>query len=320
MINFPSLRLNNSIQFLDTYSIRIGLNCVLMGSQFWTSARICSFCLSRRILILSFSMSRPDFRFWDELDSFTGSPRTCTCEKGLSWQQNFLQESDELVSSLLVLLAPEWTAREDSAFPIISSASSASHEYEGWIFILEDHCRSLWAVEVVEELGLITCERVVYPPRCNTSSLCASAVVLFLGGFDHMEDDEQDREQVDSEREKVEAREGEEEDNTKTSNERSNMWWHVHKWFCQAHAVTPWATMSCVHKVKDVEKKISCEVYLSTHTVGYSGSLSAVNETNCNKKKSHQYIFKSFISNCIKTCPTKMCLKRNAIVCIDLDG
>ena len=38
------------------------------------------------------------------------------------------------------------------------------------------------------------------------SSLCVSAVVLFLGGFDHMEVDEQDREQVDRER-KVEARE-----------------------------------------------------------------------------------------------------------------
>ena len=38
-----------------------------------------------------------------------------------------------------------------------------------------------------------------------------------------MEVDEQDREQVDSEREKVEAREGEEEDKTRTNNARSNM-------------------------------------------------------------------------------------------------
>ena len=41
------------------------------------------------------------------------------------------------------------------------------------------------------------------------SSLCVSAVVLFLGGFDHMEVDEQDREQVDSERESRGARERE---------------------------------------------------------------------------------------------------------------
>ena len=38
------------------------------------------------------------------------------------------------------------------------------------------------------------------------SSLCVSAVVLFLGGFDHMEVDEQDRKQVDSERESRGAR------------------------------------------------------------------------------------------------------------------
>ena len=32
-------------------------------------------------------------------------------------------------------------------------------------------------------------------------------------------------------------------------------------------------------------RKMTCEVYLSTHTVGYSGSPSTVNETNCNEKK-----------------------------------
>ena len=41
------------------------------------------------------------------------------------------------------------------------------------------------------------------------SSLCVSGVVLFLGGFDHMEVDEQDREQVGSERESRGARERE---------------------------------------------------------------------------------------------------------------
>ena len=55
---------------------------------------------------------------------------------------------------------------EESTFFIISSSSSASYECEGSVyvarFILEDHCRSLWVVEVVEELGLKTCERVVH--------------------------------------------------------------------------------------------------------------------------------------------------------------
>ena len=34
-----------------------------------------------------------------------------------------------------------------------------------------------------------------------------------------------------------------------------------------------------------IREKLSCEVYLSAHSVGYSGSLSNVNETNCNKKR-----------------------------------
>ena len=53
------------------------------------------------------------------------------------------------------------------------------------------------------------------------SSLCEGAVVILLGGSDHMEVDEQDREQVDSEREKVERQR--EEDKTRTNNARSNM-------------------------------------------------------------------------------------------------
>ena len=53
--------------------------------------------------------------------------------------------------------------------------------------------------------------RGLYIATGQYSSLCVTAVVLFLGGFDHMEVDEQDREQADSER-KVEAREREEED------------------------------------------------------------------------------------------------------------
>ena len=54
------------------------------------------------------------------------------------------------------------------------------------------------------------------------SSLCVSAVVLTLGGDDLVEVDVQDREQVDSEREKVEARDKEKGDKTRTNNALSN--------------------------------------------------------------------------------------------------
>ena len=51
--------------------------------------------------------------------------------------------------------------------------------------------------------------------------MCVSAVVYSSEGFDNMEVDEQDREQVDSERESGCAREKKK--TTRTDNERSNM-------------------------------------------------------------------------------------------------
>ena len=42
--------------------------------------------------------------------------------------------------------------------------------------------------------------------------------------------------------------------------------------------------MKCI--VQKSMRKMTCEVYLSTHNVGYSGSLSTVNETNCQQKRS----------------------------------
>ena len=54
------------------------------------------------------------------------------------------------------------------------------------------------------------------------SSLCVSAVVLTLGGGDIVED-VQDKEQEDSEREKVEVRDQEKGHKTRTNNARSNM-------------------------------------------------------------------------------------------------
>ena len=64
-------------------------------------------------------------------------------------------------------------------------------------------------------------------------------------------------------------------------------------------------------------RKMTCEVYLSTPPVGYSGSPSTVSETNCNKK----HFKKSYelTSNSIQTCPTTMCLQKDAISCIVLE-
>ena len=65
------------------------------------------------------------------------------------------------------------------------------------------------------------CERIVYRHGAILS-LCVSALVLTLGGDDIVEV-VQDREQVDSEREKVEVKDKEEGDKTRTNNARPNM-------------------------------------------------------------------------------------------------
>ena len=58
---------------------------------------------------------------------------------------------------------------EDSAFPMVSSSSSASHEYEGSASL------SLPVVEVVKELGLITCGRSEFCHGGKTPRLAGGA-------------------------------------------------------------------------------------------------------------------------------------------------
>ena len=57
---------------------------------------------------------------------------------------------------------------------------------------------------------------------------------------------------------------------------------HIELWLVLSRTVS----MHTIIRAKSM-RKITCEVYLSTPPVGYSGSLSTVNETNCHKKNSH---------------------------------
>ena len=70
-INLTSLRLDNSIQFLDTCSVIIGLGLVFLN--------LC--CRSRRILICSFSESRHGFSLTFEI----GEPNSLTSIPVLTW-------------------------------------------------------------------------------------------------------------------------------------------------------------------------------------------------------------------------------------------
>ena len=60
--------------------------------------------------------------------------------------------------------------------------------------------------------------------------------------------------------------------------------------------------------------KITCEMYLSTPPVGYSGSPSTVNKTNCTNMSLSKNLMNS--TNSIQTCPTMKCLRKDAISCI----
>ena len=53
-------------------------------------------------------------------------------------------------------------------------------------------------------------------------------------------------------------------------------------------------------------RKMTCEVYLSTHPVDYSGSPSTVNETNCTKKK----IFKKNLMSSFPILVPPLCARR----------
>ena len=120
---------------------------------------------------------------------------------------------------------------------------------------------------------------------------------------------------------KVEVRDKEKGDKTRTNNARSNMWhhgWQVDGTNAHLRHLEPQCGRK--HMCKVHEKKHVWGVPVN-NPVGYSGSLPTLNETNFHKKKSHQKKKNyELISNSIQTCPTTMCLKRDAIVCVDLDG
>ena len=104
-------------------------------------------------------------------------------------------------------------------------------------------CRGAWA-------------HGLYIATGQYSSLCVSAVVLTLDGDDIVEVDVPDREQVDCEREKVEVRDKEKGDKTRTNNARSNMChhgWHVDGVTAHLRHLEP--RCECNHMCKVYEKK-----------------------------------------------------------------
>ena len=112
-----------------------------------------------------------------------------------------------------------------------------------------------------------------------------------LGVLDIVGVEVRNREQVEV-RENVEARETEEEDKTReTTNAQTRADMRIDMFYADTPRDTLSHNVMCAQGSK-CREKVSCEVFLSTQPVGYSGSLSTVNETNCNKKRSEHFFKK----------------------------
>ena len=130
-----------------------------------------------------------------------------------------------------------------------------------------------------------------YIARVQYSSLGESAAFVSLGAVD-MEEGVRIRVQVECGREEVnngekqEKDKHEETDNERTIKRSSRM---TRRWN-DARMQTPEPCSEYAHNQTRAMcmRKMTCELFLFTHPVGYSGSLSTVNETNCNKKNSDQ--------------------------------
>ena len=97
------------------------------------------------------------------------------------------------------------------------------------------------------------------------SLLCGGALGLILGGFDIVEVDVQDREQVDSEK-KVEARERERGRRQHENRQRTLKHvtsWMTYRWSECARCDTLSHNVMCAQG-QSVREKVLCEVYLST--------------------------------------------------------
>ena len=133
------------------------------------------------------------------------------------------------------LLSDQWWRERFSDELIVEFRIARVRRFRVYVdgFILEDRCRSLWVVEVVEEVGLVTCEGVK-----NRHG----AILLIVRGCSGLiprrfrpHDRWWARQRTGRQWERKWRRERERKKTKQGNNQRSNMWWHAHEWFCQTH-------------------------------------------------------------------------------------
>ena len=217
-INLTSLRLDNSIHFLDTSSVIIGLELV--------SLNLCS-TISENLLFLSFQKN-PDLLWvttwvfsdvWDKRIKLirNKSPGSnMTDRQRLTWQQAFVMRviSSSSARWIFSLLSEQWW-RERSADGVVTDLRVMQvREPAVAQRLLDEKFSGLWEVVVVQEFWLITCERMVYR-QGQYSSLCEGAGINSLDNID-IEEEVLVRVQVGWGREEVNDGEKQEKDRTRT--------------------------------------------------------------------------------------------------------
>ena len=275
-INTSSLRLDNVIQLLKTPSVTIGLQLVFSNLSAWQSARVCSLCRSRRILIGSFS----ELRHGSSLTFEINESNCSTTGLSVLWPTDDDWLDDKPSSSSLHLLARGWT--------VVKRAPCR------WCHRTRGHASS----GTRSRLKIPGCT-VQQPPRCG--SRCAQnlkTVVLGKGAprssttswkmkLMGRRKDKMTREKMVSKRQESGAVE---------ENQTHNMsaWgWHMK---CDVRTPNLWLERRvCVSLVMQHWEK--CDVWglLFTPSVGCSRLLSAVNDLTTTKKSCKVSLLSNFV-------------------------
>ena len=203
VIHFSSLRLHNSIQFLNTSPIRIGLGLVFVN----LCSEICE-----NLLFLS-SKKNPDLHIfwvatwffsaaWTQRTKFMhGSHGSCmTDRQGLSWQQTFFKRVISLSSVrwFFSLLSEQWWRERSADGLVVEFRVKQVQGYRVAGLLLEENFSCLWVVEIVKDVGLITCERGDFGQGPDSS--VGGVPVGYCTDGGHMEEEVQLKVQVEEER------------------------------------------------------------------------------------------------------------------------
>ena len=251
----------------------------------WQSARVFSFWRSTRNLICSFSESRLGVHA-------RTSPISHDRQTTTDLTTNFLHQSDRLVFSLLW-----WRERSTDGVVIDLQVMQVRGRRVAGLLPDEDFS-SLWVVEIVKDVGLVTFEKSVVGRRARLL-IWRSASGILPRWSPHGRG-RGTSPGSDSRRDRWNTRKGTRWGKGREQAIKSQTWMtmrlrrRVHQHL--SDAVRCATMIAC-----SLHEEITCEVHLSTPPVGCCRLLSAVNESYCNKR--YKKKIELMCSKSFWTCP-----------------